>query len=77
MYSTIRDKYNLTQDEKLANGWDTFEFEGKEQVYMDVELICRTTTGNLSSYSRNINDKGVLEFMRGLKSNFKKVEEYV
>ena len=71
MYSTIRDKYGLTQNEPLANGWQTFEFDGNKQVYMDSELVCSTTCGNLESYTRPIWKEGVKEYMRGLKSDYK------
>ena len=44
---------------------------------MDVELICSTTCGNLNSYSRNIDDEGVRDYMKSLKSDFKRTEERV
>ena len=72
-YSTIRDKYGLTQDEKLANGWQGVMFEGfnEPHIAMDVELICKTTTGNIETYCTPIWSEGTKEYMRSLKSDFK------
>ena len=74
MKSILTKKYDLQEVDRIANGW---EIQNGNQVYMDVELICSTTCGNLNSYSRNIDDEWVRDYMKSLKSDFKRTEERV
>ena len=72
---SIRKKYSLEPEEKIGNGWDTYEFENAKNVYMDVELIKVTTVGNLSTYSRSITDPRVKDWLKSLKFSYKKVRD--
>ena len=74
---SIRKKYSLLPEEKISNGWCTQEVECSEhpQLYMDVELIKATTVGNLSTYSKSIEDKKVKEWLKSLTFSYKKIKD--
>ena len=69
-YLTTKQRYNLSATEIPHNHNQATD----GMVYMDVELVCNTTVGNLDSYSRNIEDKGVKEWLKSLR-NGKKVSD--
>lgn len=74
MKSILTKKYDLENVDRIANGW---EVQNGNMVYMDVDLVCATACGNLSTYTKNIKDEGVLDYMKSLKSDFKRTKESV
>ena len=72
---SIRKKYSLEPEQELGNGWQTYEWEGKNCVFMDVELIKATTCGNLESYSRSITDSKTREWLKSLKFSYVQVRD--
>ena len=69
-YLTTKQRYNLGATEIPHNHNQSVD----GMVCMDVELVCSTTVGNLDSYSRNIEDKGVKEWMKRLRKGKKVVD---
>lgn len=72
---SIRKKYSLDGFVgKLGNELQLQEGTNFIQQISHEELDV-LTVGNLNTYTRNIEDEGVLEYMKNLKSDFIKTEE--
>ena len=72
---SIRKKYSLERFVgKLSNELQLQEGTNfiKQISHEELDVL---TVGNLNTYTRNIEDKGVLEYMKNLKSDFIKTEE--
>ena len=72
---SIRKKYGLDPNVRVANSWDTYEWEGNVLIYADIDLIKATTCGNLSTYSRSITDNKTREWLKSLKFSYSKVRD--
>ena len=72
-YSTIRDKYSLGQDEVIDNSWQLIQFDGFDipHITMDVEMVYKTTVGNIESFCIPIWSEGTKEMLRSYKSDYK------
>ena len=72
---SIRKKYSLERFVgKLSNELQLQEGTNfiKQISHEELDVL---TVGNLNTYTRNIEDEGVLEYMKNLKSDFIKTEE--
>ena len=65
---SIRKKYNLEDFEGRLN--NSLQLMENTNFVMLVEGCDLPTCGNLSNYSKNINDIGVLCYMKNLKSDY-------
>lgn len=66
-YLTTKQRYDLSETEIPHNHNQSID----GMVYTDVDLICSTTVGNLDSYTINIEDKGVMEWLKSLRKGKK------
>ena len=72
---SIRKKYSLERFVgKLSNELQLQDGTNfiKQISHEELDVL---TVGNLNTYTRNIEDEGVLEYMKNLKSDFIKTEE--
>ena len=74
--NTIREKYSLSEGELIDNAWktQTVDCSDTPQIVMDVEQICGLSVNSVNNINDNCklaSDLGVLEELRGYKSDFK------
>lgn len=68
--NSIREKYSLSEGELIDNAWktQTVDCSDAPQIVMDVEQICSLSVDNIHDNCKLASDIGVLEELRGYKS---------